>query len=62
MQVSVETTQGLERKLTISVPAESVFVTYQKPSELMVSVQVKFLRLLSKNVTVNQFVKKLLAN
>ena len=26
MQVSVETTQGLERRLTISVPAETVDV------------------------------------
>ena len=70
MQVSVETTQGLERRLTITVPAENVETEVKKnaynnclkPSVSMVSAQVKYLRLSSTSVTVQQCVKKLLAN
>ena len=69
MQVSVETTQGLERRLTITVPAENVETEVKKrlqqlskPSVSMVSVLVKYQRLSSTSVTVLQYVKKLLAN
>jgi FKBP-type peptidyl-prolyl cis-trans isomerase (trigger factor) len=50
MQVSVETTQGLERRLTITVPAENVetevkknaYNNCQKRSVSTVSVLVKY--------------------
>ena len=50
MQVSVETTQGLERRLTISVPAEKVDVEVNnrlrqmsKRNVLMAFARVKYL-------------------
>jgi hypothetical protein len=63
MQVSVETTQGLERRLTISVPAEQIEklvkdnVLREAKRARQVSAQVKCLSAKSTSVMAKPFVK-----
>lgn len=68
MQVSVETTQGLERRLTITVPAENVETEVKKRLQKLSRTQridgfrlVRFQCQSSLSVTARLYVKKLLA-